>query len=64
MAIGADRGILLETDGSEWDPQATALAIADSIAKQEAFESAAGNEAADSSTTRSPRGRDALGLPC
>ena len=24
MAIGADRGILLVTDGEEWDPQATA----------------------------------------
>ena len=24
MAIGPDRAILLETDGSEWDPQATA----------------------------------------
>src|SRR5215208_4147645 len=27
MAIGADRGIVLETDGAEWDPQATADAI-------------------------------------
>ena len=24
LAIGADRGILLATDGEEWDPQATA----------------------------------------
>ena len=24
LAIGADRGIILATDGSEWDPQATA----------------------------------------
>ena len=31
MAIGADRGILIETDGQEWDPQATASAIADAI---------------------------------
>jgi electron transfer flavoprotein beta subunit len=27
LAIGADRGILLETDGEEWDAQATAAAI-------------------------------------
>ena len=31
MAVGVDRGILLETDGSEWDPQATAGAIVDAI---------------------------------
>jgi electron transfer flavoprotein beta subunit len=27
LAIGANRGILIETDGEEWDPQATAAAI-------------------------------------
>lgn len=31
MAIGIDRGILLETDGSEWDGQATAGAIAAAV---------------------------------
>jgi electron transfer flavoprotein beta subunit len=31
MAIGVDRGILLETDGAEWDGQATAAAIADAV---------------------------------
>ncbi len=31
MAIGVDRAIHLVTDGSEWDPQATASAIADAI---------------------------------
>jgi electron transfer flavoprotein beta subunit len=31
MAIGIDRGILLETDGAEWDAQGTATAIADAI---------------------------------
>ena len=31
MAIGIDRGILLETDGEEWDPEATAGAIVDAI---------------------------------
>ena len=32
MAIGADRGILIKTDGTEWDPQATAAAIVDAVA--------------------------------
>ena len=27
MALGVDRAIHLETDGSEWDPEATAAAI-------------------------------------
>ncbi len=31
MAIGVDRGILLQTDGAEWDAQATASAIADAV---------------------------------
>src|SRR5580704_8742938 len=31
MAIGVDRAIHLVTDGSEWDPQATATAIVDAI---------------------------------
>jgi electron transfer flavoprotein beta subunit len=31
MAIGVDRAIHLVTDGSEWDPQATAGAIAEAI---------------------------------
>jgi electron transfer flavoprotein beta subunit len=36
MAIGIDRGILLETDGTEWDPVSTAAAIAAAIRDQEA----------------------------
>ena len=32
MAIGADRAILLETDGGEWDPEATAAALVKMIA--------------------------------
>jgi electron transfer flavoprotein beta subunit len=32
MAIGADRAILLETDGGDWDAQATAAAILEAIA--------------------------------
>ncbi len=31
LATGANRGILLVTDGEEWDPQATAAAIAETV---------------------------------
>src|SRR5438270_13693187 len=31
MALGIERAILLETDGREWDPVATAAAIVESI---------------------------------
>src|SRR4051812_6472630 len=37
MAIGADRGILLQTDAIEWDAQATASAIVDAGRAQEPF---------------------------
>ncbi len=52
MALGIDRAILLETDGSEWDPVSTAAAIADAISAQEAVNGPFdlvifGNEAAD-----------------
>lgn len=51
MAIGADRGILLETDGQEWDPQATASAIAEAVRADETdFDLLIlGNESADAS---------------
>ena len=51
MAIGADRGILIETDGKEWDPQGTATAIADAIRADETdFDLIIlGNESADAS---------------
>jgi electron transfer flavoprotein beta subunit len=50
MAIGADRGILLETQGEEWDAQATAAAIVEAIgAESEPFDLLLfGNESADS----------------
>ncbi|MFL5641185.1 MAG: electron transfer flavoprotein subunit beta/FixA family protein [Chloroflexota bacterium] len=53
MAIGIDRAILLETDGSDWDPVATAEAITASIVAQEAANGPFdlllfGNESADS----------------
>ena len=49
MAIGADRGILLETQGEEWDAQATAGAIVDAIrGEAEPFDLLLfGNESAD-----------------
>jgi electron transfer flavoprotein beta subunit len=53
MAIGADRGILLEVEGEEWDPQATAAAILAAIQAEQAaggdFDLIIfGNESADS----------------
>jgi electron transfer flavoprotein beta subunit len=48
MAIGADRGILLQTDGTEWDAQATAAAIVDAVRAEEPFDLLLfGNESAD-----------------
>src|SRR5207248_7626537 len=49
MAIGADRGILLRTDGEEWDAQATAAAIVETIGGEaEPFDLLMfGNESAD-----------------
>ena len=53
MAIGIDRAVLLETDGRDWDPVATAGAITDAIRAQEAANGPFdlilfGNESADS----------------
>ena len=53
MAIGIDRAILLETDGRDWDPIATADAIVESIRAEEAANGPFdlilfGNESADS----------------
>ena len=49
MAIGADRAILLETDGGEWDAQSTAGAILGAIAADgDGFDLIVfGNESAD-----------------
>jgi electron transfer flavoprotein beta subunit len=52
MAIGIDKAVLLETDGADWDPIATAGAIVDAIkaleAEGETFDLLLfGNEAAD-----------------
>jgi electron transfer flavoprotein beta subunit len=53
MAIGIDRAVLLQTDGSDWDPLATATALTDAVRRLEAdgepFDLIlVGNESADS----------------
>ena len=53
MALGIDRAVLLETDGSEWDPVSTAAVITEAVRTQEAANGAfdlivVGNESADS----------------
>jgi len=65
MAIGADRGILLETQGEEWDAQATAAAIVDAIRAEEPFDLILfGNESADAAGYQvGIRVAHALGLP-
>ncbi|HKI91355.1 MAG TPA: electron transfer flavoprotein subunit beta/FixA family protein [Gaiellaceae bacterium] len=65
MATGADRGILLETDGAEWDAQATAAAIVDAVAEHGPFDLILfGNESADAGGYQvGIRVATALGLP-
>ncbi len=48
LAIGADRAILLETDGSDWDPEATADALLEVISGESPDLVIFGNESADS----------------
>ena len=70
MALGIQRAILLETDGREWDPVATAAAIVSAVAAERGagFEYDLllfGNEAADTGDFQVPvRVATALGLPC
>ena len=67
MAIGIDRAAHLITDGSEWDPQATAAAIIDAIRGESAPPDLImfGNESADAGNYQVPiRVAHALGLPC
>ncbi len=66
MAIGIDRAIHLVTDGSEWDPQATAAAIVTAIAAEaEPFDLILfGTESADAGNYQvAIRVATALGLP-
>jgi electron transfer flavoprotein beta subunit len=67
MAIGVDRAIHLVTDGQEWDPQATAAAIAEAIrADSDAYDLILfGNESADAGNYQvAIRVAHALALPC
>src|SRR4051812_21472736 len=70
MAIGIDRAILLETDGRDWDPVATARAIVAAIRAQEAANGPFdlilfGNESADSGGFQvGIRVAATLGRPC
>jgi electron transfer flavoprotein beta subunit len=70
LAMGIDRGILLETDGREWDPAATAMAIVAAVRTQAAAGMAFdlllfGNEAADTGGYQvGIQVAHALGLPC
>jgi len=65
MAIGADRGILLRTDGEEWDAQSTAAAIAEAIRDEGGFDLVLfGNESADAAGYQvGIRVAHVLGLP-
>ncbi len=68
LALGAHRGVLLETDGREWGPMATATAIAQAVTGQD-FPSFPllifGNEAADTGGYQvGIRVAHLLGLPC
>jgi electron transfer flavoprotein beta subunit len=70
MALGIDRAIHLQTDGAEWDGEATASAIVDAIRVDEAASSPFdlvffGNESADSGGFQvGLRVAHALGRPC
>ena len=70
MAVGIERAILLETDGSDWGPATTAAAIAGAVRAREAAEGPFdlllfGNEAADSADHQvGVRVAVALDRPC
>jgi electron transfer flavoprotein beta subunit len=65
MAVGAERGILLKTDGADWDAQSTADAIVEAIRGDEPFDLILfGNESADAGNYQvGIRVAHALGLP-
>lgn len=67
LAMQADEGILLETDGAEWTPMQTAEAIADAIESGERSYDLLlfGNESADSENYQvGVRVAEQLDLPC
>jgi electron transfer flavoprotein beta subunit len=66
LAMQADEGVVLETDGNEWSPRNTAQAIADYVSEREAgFDLLLfGNESADASNHQvGLRVAEKLGLP-
>lgn len=69
LAVGIDRGVLVETDGREWDPQATAAVLTEQIQKGtpegDAYELViCGTEAGDTADYQVPvRIAHALGWP-
>ena len=65
LALGAGKGVLLQTDGTEWGPVATAAAIAGTVRERGFDLLLFGNEAADTGGYQVPvRVAHALGLPC
>ncbi len=70
LAQGINQAVLLETDGSDWDPMATAQAIVEAVRAQEAAGTTFdvllfGNESADSGGYQvGIRVAHALDLPC
>jgi electron transfer flavoprotein beta subunit len=67
MAMGIDNAVLLETDGDDWNAEATAAALAEAIRmRPEPFDLLLfGNEAADTGDYQvGVRVAYALGLPC
>jgi electron transfer flavoprotein beta subunit len=67
IAMGADEGILLETDGEEWGPVSTAKAIAGAVEDSDTdFDLLFfGNESADAANHQvGVRVAEELGLPC
>ena len=67
LALGASRAVLLETDGREWGPMATAAAIVDAIRGEDGGYDLLlfGNESADTGGYQvAVRVAHALGLPC
>jgi electron transfer flavoprotein beta subunit len=65
LALGAGRAVLLQTDGAEWGPVATASAIAEAVSGGGYDLVLFGNEAADTGGYQVPvRVAHALGLPC
>jgi electron transfer flavoprotein beta subunit len=65
LAMGIESAILLESDGGDWGPEATASAIADAVRDRGFDLLVFGNEAADTGGYQvGVRVAHALGLPC